>query len=112
MTTIEREELLSDLDFKELFHAVGAKHQVPEYVIKILLKNRQIKDYCVSERIFAILKNSSPMYISYEVSNWIKNNHILTNIDRINFYDDQLEYDLDRMKGLHSTNHNSFPERN
>lgn len=112
MTTIEREELLSDLDFKALHNAVASKHQVPEYVIKILYQNRKVKDYCVSERVFAILRNSSPMYISYEVSSWIENRLIITYIDRINFYDDQIEYELDRMKGLHSTNHNSFPRRN
>lgn len=112
MIVIEREELLTDLVFRRIFHSIQKNHKIPEYTFKILQENKDVSGFCEQSRFFAILKDVSPIYISYECSTRIDDQSIIATIDRINFYEDHLEYEVDRMKGMHSTDHNNFAERN
>jgi len=103
MTEFKR-EWFKDEVIGKLFEAIKKQHKVADHTTRVLYENRNIKDFCEQARHFVVLGgNTKPLYIHYDVASWFHNlNGALVSIESIGVYDDFMEYETARMRGLHS----------
>lgn len=101
MTTIGREEFKNDPVFSRVFEDIKQHHVVPEHTSKELLKNKDVKDFCVEARHFV---EWASFYIHYDVLSWYHSkDSALIRIDAITFYDNFQEYQANRLKALYAS---------
>lgn len=113
MEIIDRDELKADPTLKKLYEVIKSKHVVPDFTIKTLMENRHVKDFCEESKFFVVLgDDNDPIFMHYDVANWYKDKSVLVKIERIGIYKDFLEYDVARMKGIHSTKDSDIPNIN
>lgn len=81
---------------------------------KNLLENKGIKDFCEESRHFALLKKKGgkDLHIHYDVSSWYLPNGVTVKLQTIGIYENYLEYEIARQKGLNSTPHSYSPNQN
>lgn len=113
MTEFNREFFKNDPVLHKLFMVVKGNHKVADHTEKVLLENRHIKDFCEESRHFVMMPGSPPLYIHYDVASWFKEPMgVQLRIDSIGVYDDFMEYETARMKGLHSGRPSDIPNIN
>lgn len=110
MTTFEREEILKDKMLKKLLDILVEKHKPARHTLKFLKENAQIENLCQSSRNFVSLGDD--LFVHYDLITWLKKGRLQARIDRIGVYDDHLEYDIARLKGLHSGRPADIPNIN
>ena len=103
MTEFNRELIENDPVFSKLFKIIKANHKIADHTKKILFKNRNVKNFCEEARHFSKLDGSKPIYIHYDVASWYKHPKVLVSIESIGVYDNFIEYEVARLKGVHST---------
>lgn len=104
MITIGREEFRKDPVFRQIFETIKAHHVVPGHTSKELLKNKDVKDFCVEARHFIELPGERPIYLHYDVYSWYHSkNGALIRIESITFYDNFIEYQANRLKQLYAS---------
>lgn len=104
MTEFDREFLKNDQVLGKLFEAVKRGHVVASHTQKVLIKNKHVKDFCEEARHFVQIGDEDPMYIHYDVSSWFKKPMgVSVKIESIGVYDNFIEYEVARLKGIHST---------
>lgn len=113
MEEFNRDFFKSDPVFRQLFERIKATHKVAKHTVKTLYKNRHIKDFCEEARHFVMLSGANPIYIHYDVASWWKEpGGAQVRIESIGVYNDFMEYDIARLKGLHSTKDSDIPNIN
>lgn len=113
MTEFDREFFKNDPVLGKLFEAIKKNHKVAKHTEKVLYKNRHTKDFCEEARHFVELSGKMPLYIHYDVASWWREpNGVVVKIESIGVYDDFMEYDIARLKGLHSGRNADIPNIN
>lgn len=103
MTEFNRDFFKSDPVFFKLFTLLKEMHKVADHTEKTLFDNRHIKDFCEEARHFVMMPGKTILYIHYDVASWWKEPAgVSVIIESIGVYDDFMEYETARMKGLHS----------
>lgn len=108
MIEITRAEFKEDPVFNAVFEVIKRNHVVPEHTKTVLVKNGNVKDFCVEARHFAILgdKPSDSYYIHYDVSNWYNSDsEVQVRFEKIAFYNNFQQYESARLRALHSSIH-------
>ena len=105
MTEFKSEDFNEFPAIQTLKNIILKNHKVADHTVKTLYKNRKIKDYCEEARHFVMFPGKPALFVYYDVSSWYKHpGQALVKIESIGVYDDYLEYESARMKGLHSGN--------
>lgn len=113
MTEFDRKYLKNDEVLNQLFEFVKKTHKVANHTQKTLYENRHTKDFCEEARHFMDLRGEKPIYIHYDVSSWYQHpDGAAIRIDSIGVYDDFMEYEIARLKGIHSTKNSDIPNIN
>ncbi len=113
MIEFKRNQFIDDPVFGKLHEVIKQNHKVAEHTRKVLLKNKRVKDFCEEARHFVELSADKPLYIHYDVLSWFKRpNRVEVRIESIGVYDDLLEYEVARLKGLHSSKESDIPNIN
>ncbi len=113
MIEISRETFKSDPIFGKLFDAVKAGHKVAKHTERTLRKNKHIKDFCEEARHFVQIGDDKPIWIHYDVASWWKDPAgVVVKIESIGVYDNFMEYDIARLKGIHSGRDSDVPNIN
>lgn len=113
MQTLTREQFQKDPVIGKVFELIKQNHQVANHTSQALIKNKEVKDFCVEAIYFVVLGFDHPMYLHYSVSSWLKDPPgVLIRIDSISFYDNHREYESARLKSLHSTVHSDGVNHN
>lgn len=102
LTIIHREGIKQDAELSFLKRHILANHKTASFTEKILLENKHIKNFCDETRHFVII---GPLHIHYDAYTWLIDCKYNIRIERIGLYDDFLEYNTARLKGIHSTPH-------
>lgn len=103
MIIIDREDLKTDPDFREIFNVVKEKHEVAAHTVKLLKENSQIEGFSVQDSHFAIMGDHDPLFLSYDTSSWyLPPDQARVRIEKIIVYVDFLEYERNRLKILYS----------
>lgn len=103
MTEIDRETLKNDPVFRELFETIKRNHKVANHTKKNLFKNKHIKDFCEQARHYVMISGKNPIYLHYDISSWYSPKGAQVRIEGVGVYDDFIEYEAARIRGLHST---------
>lgn len=104
MIEIDRETFKTDPVFQVIYQLVKENHQVASHTKKNLYENRHIKDFCEEARHYIMIPGrDQTFYIHYDVASWYHPKGAQIKIEKIVFYDDFIEYEAARIKGLHST---------
>lgn len=104
MTEFKREFFKNDPVLKKLFEVVKKNHKVAKHTEKVLFDNKHIKYFCEEARHFVFMDGEKPLYIHYDVASWWHEvGATIVKIESIGVYDDYLEYEVTRLKGIHST---------
>lgn len=98
MEKIDRKEFMEEPVFKMLFELIKSKHKTAFHTEKVLKENEETPDFCEISNHFALLPPD--LFISYEVSSWLKNDRVLARIDSITIYDNEAEYLIERANGM------------
>lgn len=85
-----------------LVDIIKKKHKVAPHTEKVLLDNAHVKNFCEESRHFVII--GGDLHVHYDVTTWYENESFLVCVDAVAFYDDLMEYEVERLKGVHSTN--------
>ena len=113
MISLKREEFKADPVYFQLFQQLMKNHKVANHTEKVLLENQHVKDFCEEAEHFLIMDSTDPIYISYVVSSWFKAPlGVQLRFDEIIIYDDFMEYERARNKGLHSGKDADIPNIN
>jgi hypothetical protein len=113
MTEFKREFFKNDAVFGKLFELIKKNHKVANHTEKVLIENRHIKDFCEEARHFVEMPGNKPLYIHYDTASWFKEPMgVQVKIESIGVYDDFLEYNTARMKGLHGSDTADIPTSN
>lgn len=113
MTEFKREFFKTDPVFSQLFERLKEIHKVANHTEKNLIENRHIKDFCEEARHFVVLGDKNPVFIHYDVASWFKEpNGVRVTFNSIGVYDNFLEYETARMRGLHSGRGADIPNIN
>ena len=113
MIEITRKEFKKDPVFRKVYRLIKANHKVAKHTMKVLIENRKVKDFCEEARHFAILQGGNPLYVHYDVSSWYQaKDRAMVKIESIGFYDNFIEYEIARARGLHSTDKSDIPNIN
>ncbi len=115
MTEFTREFFKNDVVFFKLWTLLKSKHRVPKHEIETHEQNKYTKDFCVMSRNFFVLpedEKAKAIYLHYDTASWLKENGILVVIEKIGVYDNYVEYQVERMKGLHSGRPSDIPTSN
>jgi len=110
MIVIEREEIKKDPVFRKLHEHIKENHQVAPHTRKVLLEHKHVKDFCEEARFYVQLGGEDraavrPIYFHYDISSWYKHpDQVVMRVESIGLYEDFLEYETARLKGIHSTN--------
>lgn len=112
MIEIKREEFKEDEMFSKIYEDLKKSHKVPEYTIRILMENRHIDDFCQESRHFVSLTGKDPIFLHYDVSCWIAIDIIPIRIEAITFYDNFMEFEAAKNRGLHGSKNSDIPNIN
>jgi hypothetical protein len=113
MEEFTRLELKNDPELRPLFDMIKGRHEVAEHTIKVLVKNKHIKDFCEEARHFVFLPGKgSNLFIHYDVSSWYHPKGIQVKIESIGVYDDFMEYEKARVSQLHGAESKDIPNIN
>jgi hypothetical protein len=113
MTEFKRDFFKHDPVMYKLYMIIKANHKVAEHTRRTLLKNKHIKDFCEQARHFVMMPGDPPLYIHYDVASWYNSDHgAAVKIESIGVYDDFMEYERARLKGIHSTKGSDIPNIN
>ncbi len=112
MITIERDEFKKTKEFNLIFQTVKRAHQVPAHTEKILRENAHIEGFTEVSKHFADIGIKPKLYISYVTNSQIEGNHVYVRFESITFYDNEIEFMLEKAKALHSDKVGNFVERN
>ena len=114
MTEFKRDFFKNDPQVMGKLHQHLVKiHKVAPHTEKVLIENRHVEDFCEESRHFVILDGTPQIYLHYDVATWFKKpNGVQAVIDSIGVYDDFMEYETARMKGLHSGRSANIPNIN
>lgn len=113
MLTISRNEINKHPYFHTIMKLIIKNHVVPEYTIKMLLKNEHVKDFCEESFFYAQLGDDNPLYIGYLACSRLSSPlSVGVQMESLTIYDNEKEYLIEKAKGMHSQNVGSFPERN
>lgn len=115
MIEITRQQLKEDEVYNKLFEEIKKRHVVADHTIKVLLANKDIKDFCEEARHFGILPSSkgNQLYLHYDVSSWYHpSGAAQVKIDAVGVYDDFMEYEVARVKQLHGAGNADIPNIN
>lgn len=113
MTEFNRDFFKKDQVLNKLYVIIKQNHKVAEHTHKTLFENRFTKDFCEEARHFSELPGKNPIYIHYDVASWWKEpNGVQVKIESIGVYDDFMEYETSRMRGLHSGKNADIPNIN
>ena len=111
MIEIQREIFVEDEVFKMVYLFLKENHKVAEHTKKVLLDNKNIKDFCEESRHFIMVEG--PFYIHYDISSWFKEPYgVSVRIDTIAFYDNFMEYEKARITQLHKAEKKDIPNIN
>lgn len=112
MTEFPRDFFKTDPVLRKLYEVVKKNHKVAEHTEKTLYENKHIKDFCEEARHYVMCTGPKPLYIHYDVASWYHPSGALVKIESIGVYDDFLEYETARMKGLHGAENSDIPKSN
>ena len=113
MVEFDRNMLKNDPVMNQLFEIVKKNHKVAEHTKRVLLKNKHIKDFCEEARHYSEMPGKKPIYLHYDVASWFKEPMgVQIKIESIGIYDDFMEYNTARMRGLHSGRSADIPNIN
>lgn len=113
MIEFSREILKTDPIMNKLFESVKRNHKVADHTERVLIKNKHVKDFCEQARHFLVIAGVPEMYIHYDVASWFKAPMgVVVKIESIGVYDDFMEYETARMRGLHSGRSADIPNIN
>jgi hypothetical protein len=116
MIELKRGDFESEPQITQIVTLIATKHIVAPHTRRTLLENQGTLDFCEMSRHYATLKSKSGknLFIHYDVTSQYKKPRVLIVIDAIGIYQDFLEYNLARLKGLNSQvlNHTSSAENN
>jgi|SRR6478609_5467476 len=113
MTEFKREFFKHDPIFYKLWKILKRNHKVADHTEKTLYKNRHIKDFCEEARHFVTMPGGKEIYLHYDVASWFKEPMgVQVRIESIGIYDDFMEYETARMRGLHSGKNADIPNIN
>ncbi len=112
MVEIPRAVFTKDSVFSELHSRLIALHKAPLHTEKTLVENRHVKDFCVEARHFVFMGGKNPLYIHYDVANWLVDGRLKVTFDTIAVYDSFMEYETARMKQLHGAKDADIPNIN
>lgn len=113
MIELFREEIKADEVYNQLLAAILSNHKVTNHTENVLLKNKHIKDFCECSRHFIMINSDKPLFIHYDVNSWFKHpNGVQLRIESIGIYDDFMEYESARLKGLHGSEKADIPNIN
>lgn len=101
MIEIKRNEFKGDEVYRQIYYQLLKIHKVAPHTEKNLLENSHIKDFCEEARHFLIMDGRKPLYMHYDVASWYQEpGGAVIKIESITFYDDELEYNVARLKEL------------
>ena len=110
-TVFKKEEWGKDEVLGKIWDIIRSKHKMANHTRKNLMKNRHIKDFC--EITVHFINMGNELYISYETSTWLRTkNDVAIRIDSVTVYDDFMEYEAVRNRGLHSGKPSDIPNIN
>ena len=113
MTEFNRDFFKNDPVFHRLYDVIKRSHKVADHTQRVLFKNRHVKDFCEEARHFVILPGINDIYVHYDVSSlWKDPAGVQVRIESIGVYDDFLEYETARLRGLHSSKQSDIPNIN
>ena len=114
MIIVPRKEFKHDPVYKQLHKLIAKNHVPAEHTKRVLIQNKDTKDFCEEATHFAVLPGkNSQIYIHYETWSWFKPpDGVRVSIRNIGIYKDQAEYEIARLKGLHSTKDSDIPNIN
>jgi hypothetical protein len=113
MTEFDREFFKTDPVFHKLYMIIKEHHKVAKHTEKTLYEGRHIPDFCEEARHFTELPGLKPIYIHYDVASWWKEPAgVQVRIESIGVYDNFMEYETARMRGLHSGKEADIPNIN
>lgn len=113
MTEFKRDFFKNDPVFYKLYEVIKRNHKVAKHTERVLLKNKHVKDFCEEARHFVEIPGEPPLFIHYDTASWFKKpNGVQVKIESIGVYDDFMEYDIARLKGLHSGRSADIPNIN
>jgi hypothetical protein len=113
MIEIPRAVFKNDSVYGKIYEILKRNHVVAKHTRDVLYKNRHIKDFCEEATHFAEIPTEPTLYVHYDVaSGWQEPMGVKVVIDRIVIYDNFLEYETARMKGLHSGKASDIPNIN
>lgn len=113
MIEISREEIKADEAYVQLLGIILQNHRVATHTENILFKNKHVKDFCECSRHFIVMNIETPLFIHYDVNSWfMRPNGIQLRIESIGIYDDFMEYESARLKGIHGSEKADIPNIN
>lgn len=113
MTEFSREILKTDEVMSKLFEVIKSNHRVAKHTQETLFQNRFTENFCEEARHFCMLGGKNPIYLHYDVSSWYKASYQASiRIESIGIYDSFMEYEIARMKELHSASKADIPNIN
>ena len=113
MTEFKRELFKQDPVLFKLWEILKRNHLVADHTRQTLYKNRHIKDFCEEARHFMLMPGKPEIYLHYDVASWYHpEGGAFVKIESIGIYDDFMEYETARMKGLHSGREADIPNIN
>lgn len=113
MIELFRKEIKNDPAFTMLLQVIVNNHKIPKYTEETLIKNKDVKDFCECSRHYITMSGENPLYIHYDVYSWYKHpNGASVRVQSIGLYDDFMEYEAARLKGLHGSERADIPNIN
>lgn len=95
MERFNKEEIDLSKEFTELKNSFAKQYIVPEYVLKDLIENREIENFCIQIKMFTTI---SDLCLDYEISHWLVEESVNVVIDSIGVYEDFGEFQEERSK--------------
>jgi len=112
MEEFNRKEWKDDPVIGKLFNLIKDNHNIADHTIRVLNKNKQIKDFCEEARHFVHLTGKTDIFIHYDVSTWLENNAYLVRVERVGIYNDFMDYERARLGSLHGKVPSDIPNIN
>ena len=114
MYEFKRAEFKKDPDVLGKLHQRILKiHEVANHTKKVLLENKEVKNFCEKARHFATLRGGSTLYVHYDITSWLDSTiSVKVKVDAIAVYDNFMEFETAKNKGLHSGGPADIPNIN
>ncbi|AEL24041.1 hypothetical protein [Cyclobacterium marinum] len=114
MYKFTREQIKQDPDVLGKLHQRILKiHEVANHTKKVLLENKEVNDFCEKARHFATLRGGSTLYVHYDITSWLDStSSVKVKVDYIVVYDNFMEFETAKNKGLHSGRPADIPNIN